>query len=981
MSTFLQKIAQQIVDENPNGLLDVAVVFNNWRPSQFLTKELTALHREPFFLPSILRMDDIVSTLCKCETVPHEFLLYELYRTHVKLNETKGEPTEPFEDFLSTAEVMLSDFSEVDLYMADAQGLFDNLYELKSIGEWSIEGKPHSDFQERYLDFYHSLYTYYTELRANLSKQNKAYSGMAYRMAAEKVSESSDCIKNELKFQKIYFVGFNVTSRSESVIIKKCIEAGIGRLIVDGDAYYFENEDQEAGHFLRENRKMFGSVIGNFEHNYRDLERTINIIDCPSDLMQAKYAGQLIEQQLSNKAVDLTRNAIILADESLLLPVLNSLPATNTGINVTMGFPFEMTAIHALATKLFSLYRNARDNTFYHQDVTSVINDAFLFSLHNNNSLSKKLAQQQQAEKKVYLGWDDILRIVDSAEASLARTFKQVFMPIFETADSHPDHLLEMFHQIVMLSSKQFVLISKPTNQQTLEQEELMTFHEIVEYIRSLQNEDHFINNLPTLEKIYSRLARRHKVTFKGEPLEGLQILGMLETRNIDFDNITLLSVNEGTLPQGRSGGTLIPFTLKKAFGLPTFEEKDAIYAYHFYCMLQRARNINLLYSSDTDVSGKGEPSRFILQIERELKSCFDHININRIVVTGDKKGKTKNCDIEVAKTPEVMKKIIAKATDANQGLFPTSLTTYISCPLKYYYHNVLGIREDDDLSDDLNAAELGELVHDTLQQIYLPEEAPSPCHISINQLEQGKKEADQLVEKVMREKVLHGRQLEGRNQFLMSVAQSMVKSFLEREIKLMHDPKFRGLTMLSAEQEYRRLLDIEVGGQRHTVCFGGKMDRIDRLTLCDEKGHPLTFTRIVDYKTGKVNPSDLNADSKNLQMEGLQEKRIPEKWFQLMTYLWIYAAERTSSEAESSNLLPGIYALQNLKDNLLHATIDKHDVDDRGVDVIEPILSQLCQELLNPDIPFVANPAKNSGACNHCVANSYCPKAQLSEW
>lgn len=988
MKTFLEKVAQQIIDENPQGLLDVAVVFNNWRPSLFLKKELVKLVPQPFFLPTIIQMDDVVSHLCDAEIIPHEFLLYELYRTHTKINSTASDELKSkmntFEEFMSTAEVMLSDFSEVDLYMADAAALYDNLYELKKIGEWDISGKPLSPFQQNYLNFYHSLYTYYTELHERLQQRHQAYSGMAYRMAAERVMHDMEYLKGQLKFKQIYFVGFNVTSTSEKIIIKKCIDAGIGSLIVDGDNYYYLNEEQEAGRFLRQNRKEFGNIIGQFDNNYRDLERSIHIIDCPSDVMQAKYTGQFIKQLYAEQSSDAkkdntdpTRNAIILADEGLLLPVLNSLPKEANHVNVTMGFPFESTSVHTFASKMFSLFRNAHEGKFYHQDVSKLLNDDFLSSLHEIYNISQLFGEQQRNEKNVYIEWADIVRVIEKEEERKVSRFKLVFSTIFQPSQGQPDQLIVIFQHIILLAAKQYAPIDNPSKEQILDREEVMTFHEIVDYIASLQEEDHFIEEISTLEKIYTRLARRHKVTFKGEPLEGLQILGMLETRNLDFDNITLLSVNEGVLPLGRSENTLIPYVLKKAFNIPTFEEKDAIYAYHFYCMLQRAKHINLVYSSDTDVSGKGEPSRFIKQIETELLRECKNIKIDKDIVISLSHDQLRGSYTEMQKDQEIMERIIYQATDPKRGLFPTSIATYLQCPLKYYYHNILCLEEDDEMSDDLNAAELGDIVHAVLQQFYLPtgltKDKPQP--ITIQQLYDARKEADIVTEKIMRQTILHGRRMEGRNRFLLSVAQSMVKAFLDREIEMMKSPDFKGLAMISAEQYIYRWIDVDVDGKQYKVQIGGKADRIDQISRIDENNQLLTTVRIVDYKTGKVRKEDLSVSQKDLHNPNLSDKKISDKWLQLMTYMWIYL----DVDPNVTEIQSGIYALQNMKDNLLTASIGKDPVEKKNAVIIEEILQQICSELLDPNIPFTTTPSDK--ACRYCVARTFCPNAKLSNW
>lgn len=994
MESFLHKVAQQIIDENPNGLLDVAVVFNNWRPSQFLKKELLKIKGEPFFLPTILRMDDIVSNICNLEITPHEFLLYELYRIHCMIvdqnnNEKEGGTTqevESFENFISTGELMLSDFSEIDLYMADAEKLFDNLHELKKIGEWHIDGSELSQFQKDYLSFYRSLYSYYEQLKNNLLKQGKAYSGMAYRAAAENI----DSMIDKTKFKKIYFIGFNVMAKAERELIKCFIKHGIGRLILDGDNYYFLSKEQEAGDFLRQNKKdsIIGPMIGTFDSNYAELKRKINIVECPSDITQAKYAGQLVLQHFSanaapenikqstdsmsdeSKEEDLTHSAIILADESMLINVLNALPSNAKNINVTMGFPFDNTAIHTLALKMISLYSQRREKRFYHQDVKAILSDSFIESIIGRRNYRNNFQHHQLQEKIVYLSFDDIKSLASNDDGTIDNTFDHFFSEIFNITDDTPKGILNIYSKIIIIAAEHYALIAEPSNQQVMEQEELMAFKKIIDYLHTLQDETPILENLSTLEKIYTRLAHRHKVTFQGNPLEGLQVLGMLETRNIDFDNIILLSVNEGILPTGRNENTLIPFNLKTAFGLPTYKEKDAIYAYHFYCMLQRASNIHLLYSSDEDGISKGEASRFILQIEKEMAPLFNNISLSRQTLMGTITSQQLNCP-NIEKDSAIMEKLTALT---QSGLSPTAINAYISCPQKYYYQYVVGLNNDDDINDELDTSELGTLIHETLRSIYMSDEYidseknQQEHRITVEYLKQTLPKVDDMVMNTFQNKIIKGRLIEGRNQFLLTIAQTLTKKFIQREIEALTNPNHPGLKILLAEKTLCRSLSINVNGQKHEVKIKGQVDRVDRVG---------NTTRIIDYKTGSVKDEDLKANPSNIT-SGTFEK-IASKWMQVMTYAWMYR----HSYPDATDIQTGIYALQKMQNDLLIAKMTENkksrpvSIDD--IDLVETVLTTICSEMLDSSMPFVAKP-ENKG-CNYCVAKAFCLAAKETKW
>ncbi len=994
MDSFLHKVAEQIINENPNGFLDVAVVFNNWRPSQFLKDELLKIKKETFFLPTILRIDDIVSSICNLEITPHEFLLYELYRIHCKIieedNSKKGaslkhEP-ESFENFISTGELMLGDFSEIDLYMADAEKLFDNLHELKKIGEWHIDGSDLTEFQKDYLSFYRSLYSYYNRLRCALIEQGKAYSGMAYRIAAENI----DSMIDNIKYKKIYFIGFNVMSKAERALIRTCVKDGIGKLILDGDNYYYLDKEQEAGEFLRQNKRdsIIGKMIGDFDSNYAELKRKINIVECPSDITQAKYAGQLVQQYFSANSTDgkaeqdidsmnndsvqkdFTHSAIILADEGMLLNVLNALPANAANINVTMGFPFDSTAIHTLALKIISLFKQQRENRFYHQDVKAILSDSFLESIVGQREFHDCYQRHQLKEKLVYLTFDDINRLASDDDGTISQTFVHVFGKIFDTADNTPQEFLDVCSKLIIIAAEHYALIKNPSNQQVMEQEELIAFNEIIDYLHSLQKEAHLFDNLSTIEKIYTRLSRRHKVTFQGDPLNGLQVLGMLETRNIDFDNIILLSVNEGTLPTGRNENTLIPYNLKTAFGLPTYKEKDAIYAYHFYCMLQRATNIHLLYSSDEDGIGKGEASRFILQLEKEMAPIFNNISLTRQTLIGSIASHQYESH-DVVKDSAIMDKLHSLT---ESGLSPTAINEYISCPQKYYYKYVVGLNNNDVINDELDTSELGTLIHETLRRIYMSDEYiddknnQKEHYITVDYLQQTLPQIDSMVTEVFQTKIIKGRLLEGRNQFLLTIAQTITKKFIEREIATLSTPNHPGLKILLAEKALSRPLDVIINEKSHRVNIKGQVDRVDRVG---------DTTRIIDYKTGSVTNNNLKTNTSNIT-DGTFEK-IESKWMQVMTYAWMFR----HNYPEANNIQTGIFALQNMQNGLMTAQMSENrktrPVNNNDIDQVESILTTICTELLDPAQPFTAKP-ENKG-CNLCVAKAFCLLAKESQW
>src|SRR5574344_642888 len=954
MEPFLLHVAQQILDENPTNLDKVAVVFNNWRSGLFLRNQFTQLshNRSAFFLPQIVGMDDLVSQLTDLQITPREFLLFELFKIHCDIEKqalvnpsdnTDTPQKEPkFEEFISSADMMLNDFSEIDLYRVDAQQLFGNLHDIKQIGEWDIEGTQHTPLQERYLQFYKSLYTYYIQLHRHLKDQKRAYSGMAYREAAENIDSMIDRLKS--KYNRIYFVGFNVLSKCEYAIIHSCVQNNMGTLITDGDSYYYQNPDQEAGLFLR-NKHMDFSEIGNYEDHFAQEERNITIVSCPTSVLQAKYAGQILRD------INTPDNtALILADESLLLPSLNALPENITTANVTMGFPYEYTAVHNLVLKIFSLHTRVKNGSFHHKDITDIFSDNIICNILGTSNLHAKVTRQLAERGIIYANKENIADMIGMESL-------QKIDFLFSECENKPQQFMQVCQKLIqtILDSTLPVIDTEATEtdqsfDQVKEEEALACFSEIVDYFNELQTQYQYIEKIETLQKIYTRIAHRRSITFYGEPLAGLQILGMLETRNLDFDTIVMLGVNEGVLPAGRTPNTLIPYSLKRGFGIPTHTEYDAVYAYHFYRLLQRAKNVYLLFSTEDSGLGKGAPSRFILQIRTELAQHYPNIHIVDEVLSLPIPPSAEVPPLVGEKTAAVMQRLREMA---DKGFSPSALNVYLGCPLKFYYEYVLKIREQEDVSEDIDQSELGTFIHTVLEHIY---SSHPNNNVQVVILKEHLANIDTLLNDTLKE-ILKGRNPEGRNHFLASVARMQITNFLRQEIKYLESGATIKIlqpekTMNETEQK-QCTLEINNDGILTKVVIQGRADRID---LTNGK------VRIIDYKSGKV-----DAQALNITQKAISEGKIPDKWFQVMTYAWIYSRLNPVQYPFTT----GIYPLQNLSSGFIPASIDgQQDLDANVMNDFQELLTGIVSQIFNPKEPFLPNSKK---LCIYCPFASTC--------
>ena len=917
MVPFLQQIALRIAAEHPCDTDRVLAVFNNNRSKRFFLNQFKHLDH-PLFLPTVKTVDDLISDLGALEIVPNEFLLFELYDIHTRLGGSNRK-YKTFEDFISFGDLMVGDFSEIDQYMVDARRLFSHIHDEKQLGEWHVDGTALSAFQQDYLDFYSSLYQYYTLLRERLMAQNKAYGGMAYRHVAEHIATLAD----PCPWQAVYFIGFNAMSECERRIIAHYQGLGLGHLLTDYDPYYLDPE-QEAGHFLRKHIEQFPGLKPSGTSLFSDGKRKVHIVECPENILQCKFVGQLLSRPGSQSEGS---SAIVLADESLLMPVLNALPEEvgRGKVNISMGYAYADSMVHALVLKLFALYRQKTVRGYYHTDVLALVADRYVAALAGDADLHRRVERHLRAGN-----------IIRCTAVDLAALLPERLLFLLPDDTPSPDACLALLRRLAGL-----VAASDTVADAGKERQALGSLAEVLANLEALLAAYPFVGNIDTLEKVYTRIARRHQIALVGEPMSGLQILGMLETRNLDFDRVILLSANEGVVPGGRSGNTLVPHHLKIHYGLPTYYEKDAVYAYNFYHLLQRASEVYLLYSTESDGMGKGEASRFLRQVETELAPRFG-IKVDHLAVGADTALTAGTPPATGHKSEAVMHKL---AEMGARGLSPTGFSDFIECPLKFFFTRVLDLGERRTLEEELDAADLGDVVHNVLEHIYHPllhqPLRPESLQAALDNL-------PALLQAEFETLYSRGRSAEGRNRFLYSVAENQLRHLLENELATLR----QGHTLqVEATEENIEPYSIYTSPTGQQVLVKGKVDRVDILdgTL-----------RVIDYKTGSLDDREITyADP------------MPGKWLQLMWYTLVY----TKTHAVPHGALSaGIYPLRNLRSDVRLARWDGDTrITPDRLARFEQMLREKVEELMNPDIDFCATPSRS--ACRFCPA-TFCDKA-----
>ena len=955
MQSFLEQLVKYLSEKYKDDISDLCIVLPNRRAGLFLKTHFVNHLNKTFWAPEVLATEDFVALLAEVEIVDSTTLLFELYETVKAVNPSE---TESFDEFSKWGQILLNDFNEIDRYLVDASQLFGNLKDIKELETWSLNAEHLTDFQSKYLTFWKSLKAFYFDFQKRLLDKHQAYQGLAYKLVTENIE---DRIKKH-NWKKIIFAGFNALNKAEEEIIEKLLNSGRAEIIWDTDAYYINNPTQEAGRFIRKYnetgkfRKIAeqNSVI---EENLLSTEhKIITVIGAAKNVAQAKVAGNLIDE-LQNKNESLQNTALVLADENLLFPVLHSLPADLTDINVTMGYPLKNTPISGYFDLIFSLHENGlklskgkTNYSFYHTDLIKLLSHPYtsiILSGDNNSTSIKKVVQVIQGRNIVFAGLSMIENIFSEFNSEMEFSILSVILKHW----IKPEDALKCITNLIDLLKNSIILQREvhSENKASLELEYLFAFTKIIKRIQDLTADyDTCINDIKTLRSIINQIVRGTTLPFYGEPLMGLQVMGMLETRTLDFENVILLSCNEDILPSGKSVNSFVPFELKRHFGLPTYSDKDAIFAYHFYRLIQRAKNIYLLYNTESDAFGSGEKSRYLTQLIYELPKINPNIVVKEMLVNIPVSTDKNTNEIKIIKTPEVMEKLKAKA---EFGFSPSLLNKYRNCSLQFYFHSIAGLKEAEEVEETIGADTLGSSIHKVLQNFYTPFIGKK---ISPADIKEMKKEVEKVTTIVFEENYSSKEISYGKNLLTLKVALKFITNFLNEEIKsISENEKNSKPTIIKAlEQELETTISLD----NQSVKIKGTADRIDSI------GKQI---RIIDYKTGL-------ADNKELKFEDWDEIRTDSnlaKSFQLLTYALMY---QKMNPAITQNMISGIITFRELSAGLKTVKVNGSDeLNSSVLNEFETQLKELLAGIFNPEIDFEQTEEVDN--CEYCAFKGIC--------
>jgi ATP-dependent helicase/nuclease subunit B len=952
MQSFLEKTVDYLYQKYGNDISELCIVLPNRRAGLFLKTHFSKRLNKVFWAPEIYATEDFIALLAELEITDSTTQLFELYETVKKVN---PEQQENFNDFSKWGQILLSDLNEIDRYLVDASQLFGNLKDIKELESWSLNREEElTDFQKQYLSFWKLIGNYYTDFTQRLLNKNQAYQGLAYRIVADETEQR--VAKHNWK--KIIFAGFNALNKAEERIIETLVNANKAEIIWDADTYYLNNTNQEAGRFIRryndtglfknikENNILFTEELLSFQ------KKSITVIGAAKNVAQAKVAGNLISE-LREQHASLQTTALVLADENLLFPVLHSLPDDLTDINVTMGYPLKNTPVAGYFDLVFSMHENALKlskgkipYSYYHSDIVRILSHPYtVIALSSGDKRSIKKVVHAIQERNIVFASPSLLSAV-FAEFKFENEWQHL-QPIFEYWKA-PTDALNCMHYLIDAMKQGIIENLDAENKVNLELEYLFAFTKIIKRVQTLMNRYQSIQDVITLRGILNQLVRGTTLPFYGEPLMGLQVMGMLETRTLDFENVILLSCNEDILPSAKAVNSFIPFELKRFFGLPTYMDKDAIFSYHFYRLIQRATTIYLVYNTESDALGSGEKSRFLTQLLYELPKVNPHITITENLVNIPIISARSDQHIRIKKTPAMLEALKEKAA---YGFSPSVLNIYRNCSLEFYFHVIAGLRAAEEIEENIGADTLGNSIHEVLEVLYTPVIGKK---LTIAHLDEMKKMAEQVTITAFEKKYSKSEISYGKNLLILKVALKFISNFLKLEATQTEEAEKQGRPVLIKALE--KELETELLVEGIAVKIKGKADRIDSTG---------NITRIIDYKTGI-------AENRELKLEEWDDIRTDAnlaKSFQLLMYALMY---QKMNPVITDNIVSGIISFRELSEGLKTVKVHHKEILNESIlHEFELQVIQIISDIFNPAIPFAQTEELDN--CTYCLFKGIC--------
>ena len=894
MEYFLEKIAASSYKRFGNNLNRHCFVFPNRRAGIFFLKYLSSNIERPIFEPAVLTINDLFRSCSNLQLADHEALLFNLYKVYTKLMKLP----ESFDSFFYWGDILLNDFDDIDKYLVNSQLLYKNISDIKAIDkqfgcltesqieiikQFWINFNPENETSQKkdFLGLWNTLEKTYTEFKTLLKNKNIAYEGMIFRDAAENCNP--DLIIGN-RWDTIHFIGFNALNECEKKLMLRLKKSGKANFYWDYDKSYITGAGyNSAGYFLKDNIALFGNDMPedwSYTTLLSDHSKQVKrrIIDASSDVAQVKTATSMLVELAGNIPEKAHETAMVLADENLLIPVLSSLPENIGDVNITMGYPLKHTKAYIFLKNVMDLQRNAEitNNVVYFQytDVINILKNRLVLNVCNsaNSAINEIEKNNIVFIPETFFANHDKLNIIFSRPKEVTQ-YSSYFINILSVISSG-----------CLNNDKEL-----PENNNTkLLNEQLYRIALVINKLDAVIRDGEISFSHATYMRLLDRILNLQTIPFSGEPLSGIQIMGILETRALDFKNLIILSVNDGVLPSVSSpASSYIPFSLREAFGLPSVNHQESIYAYHFFRLLHRAENITFIYNSNSEGLRSGEISRFLIQMNfnPELKP-------ETLVLCPEIKSFSAISDI-VERTDKHHEKLMSLYTgESKTAISPSAINMWLNCRMKFYYKYICSLTEPDKIKTEIDPAALGLMLHDVMKSLYQNFKGKSIEKSFLENLISREQPIRAEIEKSVRNKSGIGSFGASADGAVLIVKEVLLKYIINI---LKADISYLPIKILGIEENVSFPTSVDSGNERFNVSIGGIADRIDIVE---------NTVRIVDYKTGTASQSITSIS----ELFDDDRKKDHDGWLQTLLY-----CESLFGKTEGLRIKPSIYKIRTI--------------------------------------------------------------------
>ena len=935
---FIDQVTELLFEEKYD-FNHLTIVLPSERARKYLTTAIIKKHQKPIFAPEIITMDQWVKSYSPETVIDKTRALLQLFS--IQLKTAKTEEDRSFDEFLTWGTILLSDFNEIDRYLLDANEVFKNLADIKEIEQWSFNNDELTESQKRFMEFWDRLPGYYKALNEVLSKNESCYAGKSFKVLAENI----DLLFKVDKTRKFLFAGFNALSKAELTIIRQLEKMGRATVMMDADTFYLKDKNHEAGKFLRElSEKLDGKKLDFVGDRLATKSMNVELIECAQNTGQAKVAATILENSTSEQ---IDETLLLLADESLIGSVIKNLPKKIGKANITLGLPIRNTAMRTWVDLIFSIQENKKrfkTKWIYFNDLQNFWNHPFLLAILTKEEKDQLILAEAEIVKynRIFINPDKLE--IGTMAMSLLNELSKDWISDWKTA-------MTIVRRMSQLMFKHL------GSEFAFEKAVIECFDRALIDFQNCVEEGIPEMSLKSFKHLFNQHWGMKSIAYHGNPTKGLQIMGLLETRAIDFKRIICVGMNEGNLPPVNPIQTMIPMDLRRYLGLPTPREKQGLFAHHFYRLLHHCEDLFVTYSTATEAIGSNEPSRYLMQLEMELSRVNKNIKISKKTYSLDVKREDEV--MEITKTKEIkqrMDELFAQSTSASM------LKKYLECPLDFYFRYVMDFGEQESVEEEIENSTFGSFIHETLEDLYTPfarfdkqgvKVDPAPTNITSFDVEKMLGEFKLVIYAKFMKHFNNDKEafLKGKNYLSYQMAIYLTKRFLKSEVAFLAQ-QTEEVFIESLERKYEAEIEVEVLGEIKKLKLIGYIDRVDSI------GDKI---RIIDYKSGKVADEDVEFRSQDKDIEKTVGSLKSRKHvLQLLNYVFLYNFNhQVIAEPSIISFVSG----QNKPFTLKTTGFDLQQM----VEDFPVYLGEILNEIYNDEVAFTHEFGKMFSYCQYC--------------